>query len=194
MNETKNLSAGSGLGTAGLILGILSIPFGVIPCTFLFALIMGILGIILSSVAYSQARQSGGQTGLIIAALIISIMGTSFSLLRMTSSVPRSKAIFESWKSKVDKWENNKSDIENSFNDAFKEGFEEEYNGNLKETLNELEQNLDDLEKELESAGNEIDKNFNRLTDEEKAKKLGKATGKALKGFVDEMNDTSHTH
>jgi peptidoglycan hydrolase CwlO-like protein len=191
MNESKNPSAGQGLGIAGLILGILSIPFGVMGCTFLFALIMGIMGIILSAVAYSQARQAEAQTGLIIAALIISILGTSFSLIRMTSSVPRSKAMFEMWKDKVDKWEKHPSDIENSFNDAFKEGFDEEYNGNLQETLDELENNLNELERELDSAGNQIDKNFKKLSDEEKARKLGKATGKALKGFVDEMNDTS---
>jgi hypothetical protein len=194
MNQNSNPSAGSGLGTAGLILGILSIPFAIIPCTFLFALIMGVLGIILSSVAYSQARQSGGQTGLIVAALIISIMGTSFSLLRMTSSIPKSKSIFESWKNKTDIWDKEKNDIEKNFNDAFKEGFEQEYNGNLQETLDNLEQNLDELEKELETSSHEIDKNFNKLTDEEKARKLGKATGRALKGFVDEMNDTSKKH
>jgi Na+/melibiose symporter-like transporter len=126
MNETKNPSAGSGLGVAGLILGLLSIPFGIMGCTFLFALIMGILGIILSAVGYSQARQAGAQTGLIIAALIISILGTSFSLIRMTSSVPRHKAMYELWKERVDRWENKSDNIEKKFNDAFKEGFDEE--------------------------------------------------------------------
>jgi len=191
MNESKNPSAGAGLGIAGLILGILSIPFGIMGCTFLFALIMGIMGIILSAVGYSQARQAGAQTGLILAALIISILGTSFSLIRMTSSVSRSHDVFEMWKEKINKWDKEPSDIEQSFNDAFKEGFEEEYDGNLEETLDELENNLNELERELESAGNEVDKNLEKLSDEEKARKLGKATGKALKGFVDEMNDTS---
>jgi arsenate reductase-like glutaredoxin family protein len=193
MNDTKNSSAGAGLGVAGLILGILSIPFGIIPCTAFFALIMGVLGIILSAVGYSQARQVGAQTGLILAALIISILGTSFSLIRLTSSVPKSEKVFEIWKDKMNTWNNESDEIERSFNDAFKEGFEQEYEGNLKETLNELEKNLDELESELESADNELDKNFEKLSDEEKARKLGKATGKALKGFVDEMNDTSET-
>ena len=73
MNETKNPSAGMGLGIAGLVLGIISIPFGIMGCTFILALVMGILGITLSAVGYSQARQANAQTGLIIAALIISI-------------------------------------------------------------------------------------------------------------------------
>jgi peptidoglycan hydrolase CwlO-like protein len=191
MNEVKNPSAGSGLGIAGLILGILSIPFGILGCTFLFALIMGVLGIILSAVGYSQARQAGAQTGLIIAALIISILGTSFSLIRMTGTVPRHKAMYQIWKERVEHWENRNNNIEESFNNAFKEGFEEDYNGNLHETLKELEKNLDELENELDSTGNRIDKHFKKISDEQKARKLGRATGKALKGFVDEMNDTS---
>jgi hypothetical protein len=193
MNESKNPSAGAGLGVAGLILGILSIPFGIIPCTSLFALIMGILGIILSTVGYSQARQAGAQTGFILAALIISILGTSFSLIRLTSTVPKSKDTLELWKDRMNTWNDESDEIERTFNDAFKEGFEEEYDGNLEETLNELENSLDELERELESAGNQIDKNFEKLSDEEKARKLGKATGKALKGFVDELNDSSNT-
>jgi hypothetical protein len=193
MNEIKNSSAGAGLGVAGLILGILSIPFGIIGCTSLFALIMGILGIILSATGYSQARQAGAQTGLILAALIISILGTSFSLIRLTSSVPKSKEVFNSWKGRMNTWNDGSDEIERTFKDAFKEGFEEEYDGNLEETLNELEKNLDELESELEKAENQIDKNFDHMSDEEKARKLGKATGKALKGFVDELNDTSET-
>jgi hypothetical protein len=191
MNESRNQSAGAGLGIAGLILGVLSIPFGIIGCTSIFALILGILGIIMSAIGYSQARQAGAQTGLILAALIISILGTSFSLIRLTSSVPKSVKMFEILKERKGDWYDNSNEIERSFNDAFKEGFEEEFDGNLQETLDELEESLNELEQELDSAGSRIDREYDKLSDEDKARKLGKATGKALKGFVDEMSDTS---
>lgn len=190
MNESKNPSAGLGLGIAGLIMGIMSIPLGVMGCTFVLALIMGILGITLSAVGYSQARKVDAPAGLILAALIISILGTSFALIRMTSAVSKPKEVIESWKDKIEFLDDHSDDVEENFNDAFKEGFEEEFDGNLEETFNELEKDLEKLENELESAGEEIDKDFQKLTDEEKARKLGKATGKALKGFVDGMNDS----
>jgi formiminotetrahydrofolate cyclodeaminase len=192
MNEPKNPSAGIGLGIAGLILGLMSIPLGVMGCTFVLALIMGIVGITLSAIGYSQAREAGAPSGLIIAALIISILGTSFALIRMTSVVSKPKEVIESWKNKIEFLDNHSNDIEENFNDSFKEGFEEEFDGNLEETFNQLEKNLNQLEKELESAGEKMGKDFDKLTDEEKAKRLGKATGKALKGFVDELNDSTN--
>jgi hypothetical protein len=190
MNDTKNPSAGLGLGIAGLILGIMSIPLGIMGCTFIPAMIMGIVGIILSSIGYSQAREAGAQTGLILAALIISILGTSFALIRMTSAVSKPKEVMENWRNKIDFLDDNSDDIQENFNDAFKEGFDEEFDGNLQETFDDLEKDLDQLEQELESAGSDINNDFNKLNEEEKARKLGKATGKALKGFVEEFNDS----
>jgi hypothetical protein len=191
MNESKNPSAGLGLGIAGLILGIMSIPLGVIGCTFVLAMLMGIVGIILSAIGYSQARQADAPSGLIIAALIISILGTSFALIRMTSAVSKPREVIKTWKNKIDLLDDHSSDVEKSFNNAFKEGFDEEFEGDLEQSFNELEKNLDQLEKELDSTGENINKEFQKLSDEEKARRLGKATGKALKGFVDEMNDST---
>jgi len=189
MNETNNPSAGMGLGIAGLVLGIISIPFGIMGCTFILALVMGILGITLSAVGYSQARQANAQTGLIIAALIISILGTSFALIRLTHSASRSVDLFDSWKNKIDIIKDNSDDFEN----AFEEGFKDEEDQDLDQDLKDLENNLDELESELEDSGKEIEKAFENLSDEEKARRLGKATGKALRGFVDELKDTVDT-
>ncbi len=193
MNETNNPSAGMGLGIAGLVLGIISIPFGIMGCTFILALVMGILGITLSAVGYSQARQANAQTGLIIAALIISILGTSFALIRLTHSASRSVDLFDSWKNKIDIIKDNSDDFENSFENAFEEGFKDEEDQDLDQDLKDLENNLDELESELEDSGKEIEKAFENLSDEEKARRLGKATGKALRGFVDELKDTVDT-
>lgn len=191
MNEVKNPSAGMGLGIAGLVLGILSFPFGILGCTFILALVMGIMGITLSAVGYSQARQANASSGLIIAALIISILGTSFALIRLTHSASRSVDLFDNWKIKLEELEDNSDKYGDSFEDAFNEGFKEEYDQEeLESDFKDLEENLDQLEKDLQDAGKEIEKTFDKLPDEEKARKLGKASGKALREFVKELTDT----
>ena len=152
MKESTNTSAGMGLGIAGLVLGILSIPFGIMGCTFIMALIFGILGITLSAVAYSQAKQAGGPTGLIVAALIISILGTSFALLRVTHTASDRVDTLQHWKEKLEELEDQSDEIELNFEDAFREGFEEEYGDEFEKSM---EEELESLEKELEKAGKE---------------------------------------
>lgn len=191
MNNSKNPSAGLGLGIAGLVLGIISIPFGIMGCTFMLALVMGILGITLSAVGYSQAKQANASTGLIVAALIISILGTSFALIRLTHSASRSMNRFEKWKIKLEEYEDKADDYGNSFENTFEDGFNEEYNIDIEtDDLNNLEDDLDQLERGLNDMGDEIEKSLENMPDSEKAYRLGKATGKALRGFVDELTDT----
>ena len=60
-------------------MGILAIPMGLIPCTFYIGIIFGIIGIVLSLVALSQANRGHGPRNLIIAALICSIVGLIFA-------------------------------------------------------------------------------------------------------------------
>ena len=74
MEEQKS-NAGQGLGIAGLVLGIFTVIFALLPCTFIFSLIIGLIAIILSSVGLSQAKKGNGKTGLPIGALIVSIFG-----------------------------------------------------------------------------------------------------------------------
>ena len=74
MEEIKS-NAGQGLGIAGLVIGILAIPMGIIPCTFYLGILFGIVGIVLSLVALTQANRGGGPKTLIIAAMICSIVG-----------------------------------------------------------------------------------------------------------------------
>ena len=78
--QEQNTNAGQGLGIAGLVLGVMAIPLGLIPCTFFIALVFGAVGIVLSAIALSQANRGKGPRGLIIAALVCSIMGFSFAL------------------------------------------------------------------------------------------------------------------
>jgi hypothetical protein len=78
MEELKS-NAGQGLGIAGLILGILAIPLGIIPCTFFLGVLFGLAGIVLSIVALVQASKLNGPKAIIIIALVCSIIGFSFA-------------------------------------------------------------------------------------------------------------------
>src|SRR4030042_4119310 len=78
MNEQQS-TAGQGLGITSLIMGVLAIPLGIIPCTFFIALVFGSVGIVLSAIALSQANRGNSPKGLIIAALVCSILGFSFA-------------------------------------------------------------------------------------------------------------------
>lgn len=78
---TPKTRAGEALGIAGLILGILALIVAFIPCIGLIALVPGIVAVILSVVALVQANQGNGAKGLIIAALVVSILATSIAAI-----------------------------------------------------------------------------------------------------------------
>jgi len=77
--EEQRSNAGQGLGIAGLVLGIMAIPLGIIPCTFYLGILFGIVGIVLTVVALTQANRGAGPKTLIIAAMICSIVGLTFA-------------------------------------------------------------------------------------------------------------------
>ena len=78
MEEIKS-NAGQGLGVAGLVMGILAVPMGIIPCTFFLGILFGLSGIVMSIVALTQATRWNGPKTLIIIALVCSIMGFVFA-------------------------------------------------------------------------------------------------------------------
>jgi len=77
--EEQRSNAGQGLGIAGLVLGIMAIPMGIIPCTFYMGVLFGIVGIVISIVALTQANRASGPKGLIVAALVCSLVGLTFA-------------------------------------------------------------------------------------------------------------------
>ena len=158
MAENQNSNAGQGLGIAGLVLGIIALIISFIPCLGVYALIPGIIAIVLSAIGFSQAKKVNAARGLVLAALIISILGTIIASWQLVTI-----------KSASSKFENFGKELEKA----------------LEEELDE--EDMKDLEEAMEELEGELEEEFEELNDEEKAKAVGEAAGKALKEFSDEM-------
>lgn len=144
--EEHRTTAGQGLGIAGLVLGILAIPMGIIPCTFYIGIVFGIIGIVLSLVALSQANRGNGPRGLIIAALACSIVGLIFaSAVGFTITRDGAKFVKEIIREKVD--------------------HEEEWN----DTRDAAGEMLRDLESDTAAWEEDSDKGLQQMTDTLKA-------------------------
>ena len=74
-------TAGQTLGIVGLVLGILALIVAFIPCVGVIALVPGLIAVIFSVIALVQANQNNGAKGLIIAALVVSILATSIAAI-----------------------------------------------------------------------------------------------------------------
>ncbi|MBN2214887.1 MAG: DUF4190 domain-containing protein [Bacteroidales bacterium] len=180
MEEQERTSYGQGLGIAGLILGILAIPLGIIPCTFVFGLVFGVTGIVLGAVAYTQAKKANGPVGLAIGALTVSIVGTCIALIwtMLVVSAPDFKWVDLQHKlENIDKAVKKTEEIDKAF-----ESFDEE----MEDILEDLEENDTTLHLEID-----LDESLEGLSEEERARKLGKAAGKAVKEFIREVRDTA---
>jgi hypothetical protein len=79
--QQMQTTAGQGFGIAGMILGVLALVIAFIPCVGLIAIVPGAIAIILSIIGLIQANQGNGAKGLIIAALVISILATSIAAI-----------------------------------------------------------------------------------------------------------------
>ena len=71
---------------------------------------------------------------------------------------------------------------------------------NLDKAFDSFGEELEDVLEELEEGDSvdmhldiDLDESLKGLSDEEKARKLGRAAGKAVKEFIKEVNDTSKT-
>jgi hypothetical protein len=154
MNEQKN-TTGQGLGIAGLVLGISAIVLGAISCTFLLALACGITGIILSSVGLSQVSQRNGARGLLIAALVCSILGTTIASFRPLT-MGKGPMMF-------------RRVMKEEFREEFGKGFEKAFKSfgdDMEEVLEDLEEELEkDLEEELDDDLVDTLKNIEKETE-----------------------------
>jgi hypothetical protein len=89
-------SAGKGLGIAGLVLGILAAIISFIPCLGTWAIVPGIIAIILSAISLSQASKAGASKGLAIAGLVCGIVGTAIAGWQWYAFASAAHAIKES--------------------------------------------------------------------------------------------------
>ena len=182
--EEQKTSAGQGLGVAGLVIGILAAILALIPCIGWIAIIPGVIALALSLVAFSQANKCNGSKGVIIGALVVSIIAISIGLIQI---------IF--FAAVATEGGNIKNKIEKVAKE-FEDEFEDEYGKDIEEAVDDI---LEDVEESMEKIGDDLEETMERLeedsdlTDEEKAAKLGKAAGKAMKEFVKEMEDTTDT-
>lgn len=141
MEEQKS-TAGQGLGIAGLILGIIAFIFAFIPCFGWVALIPGFIAVALSIVALTQANKANGAKGLIIAALVVSIIGTSVAILQgfiFAGILSEGSHIKDRIERAID--DEIGKDLEEIFEDV-----EEE----MEDALEELEEDLEDAFKDME--------------------------------------------
>jgi uncharacterized membrane protein HdeD (DUF308 family) len=84
-NQTSNPNAGKTLGIIGLVLGILTAVISFIPCLGALAIYPGVVAIIVSIISMYQANKAKVSSGLAIAGLVCSIIGTVIAGWQMYS-------------------------------------------------------------------------------------------------------------
>ncbi len=151
MEEQPKSTAGQGFGIAALILGILALLIAFIPCVGLFALIPGVIAIVLAIVGLSQATSANGAKGLIITALVISIIGTMLAsawliffsaggaILDELRKNPDFKEVIEEVINDI------KIEIHDNIDDSLDDVFEDTETKDLEETLDALEKGDEDI-------------------------------------------------
>ncbi|HYX08368.1 MAG TPA: hypothetical protein VE912_16675 [Bacteroidales bacterium] len=178
MIEEQKTTAGQGLGIAGLVLGIIALIIAFIPCVGLAALIPGAIAVVLSAIGLSQANKGNGAKGLIIAALVVSIVGTSVAAVWGIFFATVAKEGHR-WKDQIE----NMSDDFKIENDDSMEDLGKELEGALKD--------LEDSDTAVFEWGEEIsDQDFDRLLNQYDSlvNEYIKLAKKAKKGDISSMS------
>ena len=178
--EEQKTSAGQGLGVAGLVIGILAAILAMIPCVGWIAIIPGVIALALSLVAFSQANKGNGSKGVIIGALVVSIIAISIGLVQIV--------FFAAVATEGGNIKNKIEKVAREFGDEF----EDEYGKDIDEALEDVEKSIEEIGEDMEETMEKLEED-DELSDDEKAAKMGKAAGKAMKEFVKELNDTTDT-
>jgi len=170
MVEQRRTNTGQGLGIAGLVLGILSIPLAIMGCTMIIALLFGGVGIVLSAIGFSQAKQSNQARGLPLSGLVVSIIGTSIALLWFLAIGSFFQETFKN-ESFFDKLEN----LEN---------LGEEIEREVEEDMTEKEMDMKELERKMEELEGEIKE---KATEGEEGAKKAEEAKDSLKKVEEEL-------
>ena len=178
--EEQKTSAGQGMGVAGLVIGILAAILAMIPCVGWIAIIPGVIALALSLVAFSQANKGNGSKGVIIGALVVSIIAISIGLVQIV--------FFAAVATEGGNIKNKIEKVAKEFGDEF----EDEYGKDFEEALEDVEKSIEEIGEDMEETMEKLEDD-DELSDDEKAGKMGKAAGKAMKEFVKELEDTTDT-
>ncbi len=184
--EEQKTSAGQGLGVAGLVIGILAAILALIPCIGWIAIIPGVIALALTLVAFSQANKGNGSKGVIIGALVVSIIAISIGLVQIIFFA----AVTTEGGTIMNKIEKVAKEFEDEFEDEYGKDFEEALE-DVEKSMEKIGEDLEETMERLEEDMEEVEDQTEKLSDEEKAGKMGKAAGKAVKEFVKELKDTT---
>jgi hypothetical protein len=156
MENQPTTAAGQGMGIAGLLLGIITIPLAIIPCTFVLALLFGAAGITLSAVGLHQANTANGTKGLPVSGLVVSVVGLSIALMW--------GLLFASFADHGRFWRHGK--------------FWEQFENIGTEVQKEIDKSMKDVDKDFEKAGKDLEKTLEDL--ESDSAKLNLIWGKEI--------------
>jgi len=128
-------NAGKGLGIAAFVIAVVGIVISFIPCLGMYGLVPCGIALILAIIAFVQAKKANSSKGLIIAALAISIVGTSIALWQLMNT----KSSLETDKDAIEK-----IDIKKSLND-------DEFNNGMNESVDSLGSSVEQMQQGLDS-------------------------------------------
>lgn len=135
--QVQKSNAGKGLGIAAFVVAVVGIVISFIPCLGMYGLVPCGIALILAIIAFVQAKKASSAKGLIIAALVISIIGTSIA----------------SWQLYV--LMNAKSFIEGDLKDAIEKidtkSLNDELNDAMNESMDSLGSSVDQMQQGLDS-------------------------------------------
>ena len=81
----KYQSLSKGFGTAGIILGVLTLLFSLIPILGMLAMLLGFVALFIISIGLTIAIKHQNAKGRLIAALILAGLGTAISLMQFSA-------------------------------------------------------------------------------------------------------------
>ncbi|MFP4605235.1 MAG: DUF4190 domain-containing protein [Bacteroidales bacterium] len=153
MIDHSRKNQGQGLGIAGFVLGIVSIPLAIMGCTFIIALLIGAVGIVLSAIGLSQAKQTNSPRSMTIAGLVVSIIGTSIAIFwfMFIGSAFNNAMKHQSWFDGLEQLENLPEQIERDIEEDA--DFEDD-----SKNMDKLEKRMEELEGEIKEIENEKEK------------------------------------
>ena len=85
INTKKYQSLSKGLGTAGIILGIMTLLFSLIPILGMLAMLLGFIALIIIGVGLTIAIKHQHSKSRLITALVLAGLGTAISLMQFSA-------------------------------------------------------------------------------------------------------------